>query len=82
MALIPFIIRLLPAIVWDIADFFLGVIPGVGHVMDVLAVGVAWVLYRNVAAAAINAWEIIEVSNALDMWVPTMTITGLLFGRR
>jgi hypothetical protein len=49
--------------------------------MDFAAPFVAYVLYHSGIGALINAWEIVDITNALDMWVPTMTITALLFGR-
>jgi hypothetical protein len=49
--------------------------------MDIAAPFVFYALYHNVTGAVINAWEIVEISNALDLWIPTMTITALLFGR-
>jgi hypothetical protein len=55
--------------------------PILGHIMDFAAPFVAYVLYKSGIGALINAWEIVDITNVLDMWVPTMTITALLFGR-
>lgn len=49
--------------------------------MDIASPFVFYAIYRNTTGALINAWEIFEMTNAVDMFVPTMTMTALLFGR-
>ena len=64
------------AIIWDILDFTLFRIPGIGTFTDILAIPVAIWLWGPAGIIAI--WEVADFSDQLDAEVPTMTTIGVL----
>lgn len=75
---IPWFVKILIAGVFDMLDFLFGAIPGVGDLMD--GIGIALAIFLWGPLGLIAAWELIAfgAGNAIDMWVPTVTIIGLL----
>jgi hypothetical protein len=63
----------------DGLDMLGGWIPFVGHVYDLIQTAVAVYLFGPIGL--INAWEVIDVTNGVDAFVPTMTITYVLAER-
>lgn len=65
-------IKLAIAIVLDIADFFIGRIPGFGTGFDVVLTAIAFAMFGWKGLA--QAWEVVEVTDQLDGFVPTLTL--------
>jgi hypothetical protein len=63
------------ALAFDVADFLIGRIPGWGSLFDVIlvAVGVALYGWRGFA----QLWELIDITDQVDGFVPTLTLIGL-----
>ncbi len=65
-------IKLAIAIVLDIADFFIGRIPGFGTGFDVVLTAVSFALFGWKGLA--QGLELFDVTDQLDGFVPTLTI--------
>ncbi|NHK27103.1 hypothetical protein FF098_004185 [Parvularcula flava] len=68
-------VKLAIAIVLDLADFFIGRIPGWGTAFDfVLAlVGFAMFGWKGFA----QLWEVVDFTDQIDGFVPTLTLIAL-----
>ncbi len=75
-----YFIRLALSIAIDLADFTLGRIPLFGTVTDGVSTVVLMALWGPVGA--INLWELIDVTEQLDAFVPTATLAALFVGWR
>lgn len=78
---IPWFVKILIAGIFDMLDFFFGWMPGVGDLLD--GIGIALAIFLWGPMGLIAAWELIAFGpgNAIDMWIPTVTIVGLLARR-
>ena len=65
-------IKLAIAIVLDIADFFIGRIPGFGTGFDVVLTAVSFAMFGWKGLA--QGLEILDITDQLDGFVPTLTI--------
>jgi len=72
--------RLALSIVIDIADFTLGRIPVFGTVTDGVGTIVLFALWGP--AGLVNAWELIDVTDQADGFIPTATFIALYVGWR
>lgn len=75
---IPWIFKMMIAVCFDIFDFVFGWIPGLGSVID--GVGIALAIFLWGPMGLISIWELIAFGpgNLIDMWIPTLTIIGLV----
>ncbi|MFA4870995.1 MAG: hypothetical protein WC623_22540 [Pedobacter sp.] len=64
------------AIAWDILDFTIFRIPGIGTITDIVSVPLAIALWGEVGVLA--AWEIADVTDQVDAEIPTMTLIGII----
>ena len=78
---IPFPLKILLSIVWDGIDMaatILFVIPvlgtSLGTIWDSIGTGVAVVMWGGFGIAYV--WEVIDITNAPDGLIPTMTLIG------
>lgn len=63
------------ALLLDIIDFTIGRILGFGTVMDVVFVLVGFVMFGW--KGLFQLWEVLEVSDQVDGFVPTLTLIAL-----
>ena len=76
MSFFPLLCKFIFSITFDTIDFFLGRIPGFGTVFDILGgfLGVwLWGL-----PGAIQFAEVIDITDQIDAFIPTMTLAGIL----
>ena len=75
---IPWIFKMLIAGCFDIIDFLFGWMPGIGDLLD--GVGIALAIFLWGPMGLIAAWALIAFGpgNVVDMWIPTVTIIGLV----
>jgi len=72
----PFQVKIIIAIIWDILDFTLFRIPGLGTITDMISIPVAVLLWGPMGL--ISFWEVFDITDQLDAEVPTMTAIGIL----
>jgi len=72
--------RLALSIIIDIADFTFGRIPIFGTVTDGIGTVVLFALWGP--AGLVNAWELIDVTDQADGFIPTATLIALFVGWR
>lgn len=72
--------RLALSIVIDIADFTLGRIPIFGTVTDGVGTAVLFALWGP--AGLVNAWELVDLTDQADGFIPTATLIALYVGWR
>ena len=72
----PWLWRFAVAIVLDIIDMTLGRIPVIGTVWDVIMTAAGFWLWRRVGLFA--GWEIIDITDQFDGFVPSLTIAGIV----
>ena len=70
--------RLALSIVIDIADGIFGRLPVFGTVTDGIGTVVLWALWGP--AGLINAWELVDITDQVDGFIPTATLIGLYVG--
>jgi hypothetical protein len=70
------IFKLLFAIIFDAADCLIGRIPLFGTVFDILGVYLTFVLCGPLGIT--YAWEIIDITDQIDGFIPTMTLLYLI----
>lgn len=68
-------VKLAVAVVLDIADFFIGRIVGFGTGFDVVLTAVGFAMFGWKGLAQI--WEVVEVTDQVDGFVPTLTLIAL-----
>lgn len=73
---IPIWQKFIISIILDIADFFSAGFPGPGHILELVYIPIGLALFGPVGLA--NAWELADTTNAIDAFVPTMTICCVL----
>ncbi len=69
------LVKLVVAVILDVADFFIGRIIGFGSLFDVFltVAGVAMFGWKGLA----QLWEVAEVTDQIDGFVPTLTLLAL-----
>lgn len=72
--------RLALSIIIDVADFTLGRIPVFGTVTDGVGTIVLFALWGPAGLA--NAWELVDVTDQADGFIPTATLIALYVGWR
>jgi hypothetical protein len=70
--------RLALSIVIDVADFTFGRIPVFGTLNDGIGTAVLCALWGP--AGLVNAWELIDITDQVDGFVPTATLIALYVG--
>lgn len=68
-------IKLLGCIAFDIIDFFIRV-PGIGSLFDLIGIVVAYYLIGPLGI--LYAWELLDVTDQIDGFIPTMTILYIM----
>lgn len=68
-------IKLGIAVAIDLLDFFIGRVPGFGTLFDVVATGVAVAMFGWKGLS--YAWEVLDVTDQVDGFVPTLTLIAL-----
>lgn len=69
------IIGFVLSIIFDVADFFIGRIPGFGTLFDLGGSLMAYKLWGPVGL--LQLWEVIDITDQADGFVPTVTISGV-----
>jgi hypothetical protein len=67
--------KLIVAVLIDVADFFIGRIPGFGTLFDLAATALAVAMFGWKGFA--YAWEVLDVTDQVDGFVPTLTLLAL-----
>lgn len=75
-----FYLRLAVSVAIDLLDFTLGHVPVVGSVEDGLGTAVLYLLWGPVGL--VNLWELAEVTDQFDAFIPTATLIALYVGWR
>jgi hypothetical protein len=75
---IPWIIKMFIAGSFDLLDFLFGWIPLVGELIDGLGILLGVFLWGPMGLIA--AWELVALVplNAVDMWIPTLSLIGMV----
>jgi len=73
---LPISLKFVIAIVWDLLDFTVFRIPGIGTVTDLISVPLAIWLWGSTGLVA--SWELVDVTSQLNAEIPTLTIIGLI----
>jgi hypothetical protein len=73
---LPVWLRFVISAAFDTADFFIGRIPVFGTVFDIAGAALGLWLWGPVGLA--QGWEILDVTDQIDGFVPTLTISGIL----
>jgi hypothetical protein len=68
-------IKLIIAVLVDLVDFTMGRIIGFGTAFDVVATAFAVALFGW--KGLLQAWEVVEVTDQIDGFVPTLTLLAL-----
>ena len=68
-------IRFFLCIIFDIIDFFVR-IPGLGTLYDLIGIPVAYYLVGPLGI--FYAWELLDITDQLDGFIPTMTILYII----
>lgn len=68
-------IKLVIAVAIDIADFFIGRIPGFGTAFEVLTTAIAFAMFGWKGLA--YGWEVLDLTEQIDGFVPTLSIIAL-----
>ncbi|HIH15071.1 MAG: hypothetical protein QT08_C0017G0006 [archaeon GW2011_AR17] len=68
--------KFLLSIAFDVTDFFLGRIPGFGTVFDIAGGFLGLWLWG--LPGGLQFLEILDITDQLDSFVPTMTLAGIL----
>ncbi len=71
--------KMLISIGFDVADFFVGRIPIAGSVFDIIGGILGFVLWGLVGGLQFG--ELIDVTDQIDAFIPTLTIAGILRAR-
>lgn len=73
---LPYSIKMIISIIWDLLDFTIGRIPGFGTLFDFAGTLLALLLWG--APGLLAVWEVFDVTDQLDAEIPTLTLIGLL----
>lgn len=75
-----YFLKLAFSVVIDVLDFSLGRIPIFGTVTDGVGTIVLYAMWGP--AGLLNAWELVDVTDQIDGFVPTATLIALYVGWR
>jgi hypothetical protein len=75
-----YLLKLAFSVVIDVLDFTLGRIPVFGTVTDGVGTLVLFLLWGP--AGLVNAWEVVDVTDQIDGFIPTATLIALYVGWR
>ena len=75
-----YFLKLAFSVLIDVLDFTLGRIPVFGTVTDGVGTLVLYLLWGP--AGLVNAWEVIDVTDQIDGFIPTATLIALYVGWR
>ncbi len=73
-----YFLKLAFSVVIDIFDFTLGRMPIFGTVTDGVGTAVLFAMWGP--AGLVNAWELLDVTDQVDAFIPTATMVGLYVG--
>lgn len=73
---IPLYLKIVFSIIWDTLDFTIFRLPAFGTFADFLSGFIAIGLYGSTGVIAF--WEVIDVTDQADAFIPTLTIIGLM----
>ncbi|HXI85996.1 MAG TPA: hypothetical protein VNH64_00950 [Parvularculaceae bacterium] len=73
-------VKLVIAIIPDLLDFSLGRIVGYGTILDVVFAAIAFLLWGPMGL--LQLWEVLDPTDQIDGFVPTMTLVALIQMRR
>ena len=68
--------KLLVSIVFDISDNFIGRLPIFGTLFDIFGTGLSYYFLGKKGLFA--GWEIVDISDQIDGFIPSLTIMGWL----
>lgn len=71
----PVYIKLVIAIILDLADMVIGRIPGWGTVFDFILTLVGFALFGWKGLAQV--WEVVDFTDQVDGFVPTLTLVAI-----
>lgn len=71
----PGTIKLIIAILLDIADFIIGRIPGWGTAFDFVLALIGYLMFGP--KGLIQLWEVVDLTDQADGFVPTLTLIAL-----
>lgn len=74
IGLLPTWVKFVIAILYDMVDFLIP--PGIGSIYDIIGIPLGYAMWGPLGL--VNAWELLEPTDVLDSFVPTMTIAGLV----
>lgn len=74
LSTLPVWLKFVIAAIYDIVDLFS--LPGLGTIYDVIGIPLGVALWGP--AGLMNAWEVVDPADAIDRFVPTMVISGLV----
>ncbi|MEK6945998.1 MAG: hypothetical protein AABX32_00155 [Nanoarchaeota archaeon] len=67
--------KLAISIVFDITDNFIGRLPVLGTLFDIFGTGLSYYFWGRGGLFA--GWEIVDISDQIDGFIPSLTIIGL-----
>tara|TARA_Y100000310_G_scaffold343267_1_gene450084 strand:- start:582 stop:824 length:243 start_codon:yes stop_codon:yes gene_type:complete len=70
------IFKIIIAIIFDVADFFVGRIPVIGTGFDIAGTALGFWLWGGLGLA--QGLEIIDFTDQIDAFIPTLTIIGII----
>lgn len=76
MSFMSWTLKMIVSIAFDVMDFFIGRIPGVGTAIDIGGGILGVALWGT--PGALQFIEILDVTDQIDAFLPSLTIAGLL----
>ena len=76
MKALPLSFKFIIAILWDIFDFTIGRIPGLGSLLDIIGMVIALMLWGPLGILALL--ELVDVTDQLDAEIPSVTLIGII----
>ena len=70
------ILKFAISIIWDILDFTIFRILAFGTFADAISIPIAYTLWGPIGVLA--AWELVDLTDQVDGFIPTITIIGLM----
>lgn len=71
---LPLIVKFLIAAIYDFLDLFS--IPGIGSLYDIIGIPLGVALWGPMGF--IQVWEVVDITDQFDKFVPTMVLAGIL----
>lgn len=75
-----YFLRLALSVAIDALDFTIGRVPIFGSGFDLVSAGAQFLLWGPVGLAGL--WEVLDITDQFDGFIPTATLTGLYIGWR